>query len=127
MYIFIIDKNRFLFGAIYIKRFTKEAIKVIKNIPRGKVLTYGQIAKLAGNPRTARQVSWILHSSSRKYRLPWHRVINSKGKVSLKDSDGKNRQKYLLEKEGIVFKNKYKIELSEYLWKIESIDDIKDI
>ncbi|MHA1457965.1 MAG: MGMT family protein [Promethearchaeota archaeon] len=60
--------------------FTQEVIKIIKNIPKGKVLTYGMIAKLAGNPRAARQVSWILHSSSKKYDLPWHRVINSKVK-----------------------------------------------
>lgn len=91
------------------------------------MLTYGIIAKLAGNPRAARQISWILHSSSDKYDLPWHRVVNSKGKISLKENDGGNRQKYLLEKEGIVFKNKYKIELSEHLWKIDSTDDIEEI
>jgi methylated-DNA-protein-cysteine methyltransferase-like protein len=91
------------------------------------VLTYGIIAKLAGNPRAARQISWILHSSSDKYDLPWYRVINSKGKISLKKNDGNNRQKYLLEKEGIVFKNKYTIELSEYLWEIESTDNIEEI
>ncbi len=105
--------------------FTQDVIKIIQNIPVGKVLTYGKIAKLAGNPRAARQVSWLLHSSTKKYNLPWHRVINSKGKIALKSEDGKDYQKILLEKEGIKFVDNNKVDLKKYLWDIDSIVNIK--
>ncbi len=96
--------------------FTSQVKQVIKQIPRGKIATYGQIAKLAGNSRAARQVAWILHSSSRKDVLPWHRVINSKGKISLPPNRGGELQKNLLEKEGIIFNRDNSINLKKYLW-----------
>ncbi|MFX1568950.1 MAG: MGMT family protein [Promethearchaeota archaeon] len=99
-------------------------INIIKKIPEGKVLTYGFIAKLAGNPRAARQVSWILHSSSKKYNLPWHRVISSKGKLSLKLIEDCEYQKKLLEKEGIQFSDGFNLNLKKYLWKINSIEEL---
>ncbi|QEE17243.1 MGMT family protein [Promethearchaeum syntrophicum] len=99
-----------------ISDFTNSVIKIIKQIPKGKVTTYGNIAVLAGNPRSARQVSWILHSSSQKYDLPWHRVINSKGIIAMKSEDGKNTQKELLEMEGIEFINDFKVNLKKYQW-----------
>jgi len=76
---------------------------------------------LAGNPRAARQVSWILHSSTKKYNLPWHRVINSKGLISFEDRD---YQKNLLEQEGIIVSNRFKVDLKKYLWKINSIKQV---
>ena len=99
-----------------ISDFTNSVIKIIKQIPKGKVTTYGNIAILAGNPRSARQVSWILHSSSKKYDLPWHRVINSKGLIAMKSVDGKNTQKELLEKEGVEFISDFKVNLKKFLW-----------
>jgi methylated-DNA-protein-cysteine methyltransferase-like protein len=104
--------------------FTEQIIHIIKSIPMGKVLTYGFIAKLAGNPRAARQVSWILHSSSKKYNLPWHRVISSNGRISLKSIEDKHYQKNLLEKEGIKVLNGFKVDLEKYLWKISSLKNI---
>jgi len=105
--------------------FSQNIIRIIKNIPHGKVLTYGYIAKLAGNPRAARQVSWILHSSTKKYELPWHRVINSQGILALKSVEDKEYQKKLLEHENIVVSDDFKIDLEEYAWKIDSIGKIK--
>ena len=102
--------------------FTKTVIHIIKHIPKGKVLTYGRIAKLAGSPRAARQVSWILHSSSRKYKLPWHRVISSNGTISIKSIDSKSIQKHLLQQEGVKFSNNLKVDLNQYLWAITSVD-----
>ena len=99
-----------------ISEFTNTVIKIIKQIPEGKVTTYGKIAILAGNPRSARQVSWILHSSSKKYKLPWHRVINSKGIIAMKSIDGKNTQKELLEKEGIEFISEFKVNSKKFQW-----------
>ncbi len=104
--------------------FTKRIIHIIQNIPKGKVLTYGLIAKLAGNPRAARQVSWIFHSSSKKYNLPWHRVINSKGLIALKLIDDCEYQKILLEQEGVKVTEGFKIDLKKYLWPIKSLEDI---
>jgi methylated-DNA-protein-cysteine methyltransferase-like protein len=108
-----------------VSEFSKNVIKLIQNIPVGKVLTYGRIAKLAGSPQAARQVSWILHSSTRKYDLPWHRVINSKGLIALKADVDKLDQKILLEKEGVKFNGEFKIDLSESMWEIDSIDKVK--
>ena len=99
-----------------ISDFTNSVIKIIKQIPKGTVTTYGNIAILAGNPRSARQVSWILHSSSKKYNLPWHRVINSKGLIAMKSIDSKYSHKEMLEKEGIEFISEFKVNLKKFLW-----------
>ena len=96
--------------------FTLDIIKIIKNVPSGKVLTYGLVAKLAGNPRGARQVSRILYSLTKKFNLPWHRIINSKGEISLK-FEGGEQQRMLLEREGVEFSTNQKIDLKKYLWK----------
>ncbi|SEN93285.1 methylated-DNA-protein-cysteine methyltransferase related protein [Mesobacillus persicus] len=81
--------------------FTEKVIEVIREIPEGKVMTYGQIARVAGSPRAARQVVRVLHSMSKKCRLPWHRVINSKGQISLQDDESYQEQKLSLESEGV--------------------------
>ncbi len=96
--------------------FTERAKRAIKGIPSGKVATYGQIAALAGSPRGARQVVWILHSSWEKDRLPWHRVINTKGQISLGRGYGYELQKALLEEEGIVFGANDTIDLKRFGW-----------
>jgi methylated-DNA-protein-cysteine methyltransferase-like protein len=83
------------------------------------------IAKLAGNPQAARQVSWILHSSSKKHKLPWHRVINSKGLIALATIEDKEYQKALLLKEGVTFINDFKVDLKKHLWDIESLFHLK--
>lgn len=66
-------------------QFTEEGLVKIKRIPYGSVMSYGQVARLEGNIRGARQVVRILHSISEKYNLPWHRIINSKGKIAITD------------------------------------------
>jgi methylated-DNA-protein-cysteine methyltransferase-like protein len=96
--------------------FHQSIVKTIKRIPRGKVATYGQIALLAGDPRAARQVSRALHSSSDKEGLPWHRVINSRGQISLPLGSGHELQRALLEAEGVTFKLDGSIDLKRFLW-----------
>jgi methylated-DNA-protein-cysteine methyltransferase-like protein len=98
------------------KDFTAEIIRLIKSIPKGKVATYGQIACLAGFYRSVRRVVWILHFCSEKEGLPWHRVVNSKGTISLKPQKGYEKQKTLLQREGIVFDDRDRIDLEHYLW-----------
>ncbi len=84
-------------------------------IPIGKVATYGQIAQLAGNNKAARQISRILHSSSEKHDLPWHRVINSHGKISLRSGDGFEMQKAIMESESIIVSGD-RIDLKVFQW-----------
>lgn len=101
---------------------TKEIINIIKNIPEGKVMTYGGIAKSAGSPRGARQVSRVLHSMSKKYNLPWHRVVNSKGEISLRD-EALELQVNLLKKEGVNITKGRKIDLKKYEYEVLIRDD----
>jgi methylated-DNA-protein-cysteine methyltransferase-like protein len=102
-------------------KFSDRVKRLIADIPRGKVATYGQIAACAGNHRASRQVAWLLHSSSRKESLPWHRVINSRGAISLPIGGGFEEQKMLLEAEGIVLDQKGRVNLSRYLWNPGSV------
>lgn len=97
--------------------FSDQVKKIIKSIPPGKVATYGQIAMMAGNPRGVRGVVWILHSSSRKADLPWHRVINSKGRISLAPGQGYEEQKSRLQAEGIKFDSEDRIDPERFLWR----------
>jgi len=88
--------------------------KVVLEIPPGHVLTYGEVARLAGMPRMARRVSQALRRAPRGISVPWHRVINAQGKISFpENSNGWHRQKDLLEEEGVVFLNG-KIDLEHF-------------
>lgn len=92
----------------------KNVWKVVSEIPPGHVLTYGEVARLAGMPRMARRVSQALRRAPRGVRLPWHRIINAQGKISFpENSNGWQQQKDLLEEEGVVFLNG-KIDLEHY-------------
>ena len=100
--------------------FTKKAIEVMKNIPSGKVMTYGQVAESAGNKKGARQVVRILHAMSKKQEIPWHRIINAKGEIGLKDEEGKFTQKEKLLAEGIELTVSGKVDLAIYRYTFES-------
>lgn len=106
--------------AIKTMDFEARAKKAIKAIPRGKVAAYAQIAALAGNHRAARQVVRVLHASSEKDRLPWHRVINSRGGISLARGRGFEEQKRLLLDEGVHISRLGRIDLEEFRWEPES-------
>ena len=94
--------------------FTKRVIEIIKNIPEGKVMTYGQIAAFAGSPRGARQVARLLHSMSSKYGLPWHRVVNAAGQIVVSDEESRFTQQAFLEEEGVEVKASGKVDLRIY-------------
>ncbi|MBN2353637.1 MAG: MGMT family protein [Spirochaetales bacterium] len=98
-----------------IKTFHQAVIDLVKNIPRGRVATYGRIAALVGSPRAARQVVRTLHSSSAKEGLSWHRVVNAQGRIALPPGEGGELQRAMLEKEGIVFSEDGGIDLHRYL------------
>ena len=91
---------------------------MIKKIPKGKVATYKQIAELVGRPNAVRGVVWILSSSSRKFGLPWHRVLNSKGKIAFdKRATNYRKQRLLLQREGVEFSTADELSLTKYQWK----------
>ena len=92
--------------------------EIVKQIPKGKVATYGQIAVLAGNPRWARVVGYALHVNPEPYVIPCHRVVNRNGKVSKAFAfGGDNAQVALLEAEGVEVADG-KVDLSVYLWQL---------
>ncbi len=96
--------------------FTCRVREIIQNIPSGKVTTYGIIAAHANNRAGARQVARILHSSSDKYDLPWHRVVNREAKISLPPGGGYELQRELLELEGVIFDSRDRIDFKIFLW-----------
>jgi len=90
--------------------------QIVAHIPKGKVATYGQIARLAGYPGYARFVGSTLKKLPKDTTLPWHRVINAQGKLSFpENSSAYKKQKSLLESEGVVFKNA-KLSLTDFGW-----------
>ncbi len=89
----------------------------VEKVPRGKVATYGEIARLSKLPRQARLVGYALHALPHGIQIPWHRIINSKGRISFPvNSDAFKRQKNLLEKEGVNFV-KGRVDLKVFGWK----------
>ena len=77
-------------------KWVKAVWQVVQGIPRGHVLTYGEVARLAGMSRAARRVSQAMRRAPREMKLPWHRVVNAQGKISFsEDSTGYRQQKRL--------------------------------
>ncbi|MFL6214042.1 MAG: MGMT family protein [Blastocatellia bacterium] len=105
-----VEKHEQAFEKIY---------RVVLKIPRGRVMTYGQIARLMDDRYSPRLVGWAMHATPQDGRdIPWHRVINSKGGIST----GRiiiaepQLQRYLLEAEGVVFDERGHCDLSVYQW-----------
>jgi len=87
--------------------FFEKVYEVVKKVPKGKVITYGQIAELLGNKRMARQVGWALHANPNPEEIPCYRVVNKEGRVSKAFVfGGANVQKELLIKDGVTFDEK---------------------
>lgn len=94
--------------------FTERVIHVIKAIPEGSVMTYGQIAEQAGSRRAARQVVRILHTLSGIHKLPWHRVVNAKGEIAIKDVESRDIQILYLNGEGVQVSREGTVDLDKY-------------
>ena len=97
--------------------FFQQVHRLVRLIPPGKVATYGQIARLLGNPRAARMVGWAMHSIPESGDIPWQRVVNARGFISL-DTRGPGGaiQRALLEAEGIAFDEHGRLDLKVYGW-----------
>lgn len=100
--------------------FFEKVNKIVKIIPVGEVVSYGQIAHILDKPRSARQVGWALNAlpKSKEKDVPWWRVVNSKGFLSIKNEDvlAKFRQKELLLREGIEVSEEFLVDLKKYQW-----------
>ena len=89
--------------------------RAVRRIPRGRVSTYGDVAERAGLEGRARQVGYALHSLPSGSGVPWHRVVNAKGEISLRSGgDSHELQRMLLEAEGIEFDRRGRIDLKRY-------------
>ena len=93
---------------------------IIKRIPRGRVATYGQLAALLGMPRHARQVGYALSAMPENMKIPWHRVVNAEGRISLRlkhwETGSDDLQRILLEAEGVTFDDSGRIDLKKFRW-----------
>jgi methylated-DNA-protein-cysteine methyltransferase-like protein len=92
---------------------------VVRKIPKGRVATYGDVARIAGLPRHARLVGYALHALKAGTTLPWHRVINAQGKLSLARNGSSSgvTQRLRLEAEGVRVDAGAKVSLARYGWK----------
>jgi methylated-DNA-protein-cysteine methyltransferase related protein len=100
--------------------FFDRAYAVVRQIPRGKVASYGQIAALLGHPQAARTVGWALSAlrGSEIDDVPWQRVINSHGRISISRVDlDADLQRALLEEEGVEFDSRGYVDLERFGWK----------
>ena len=89
---------------------------VVGRIPKGRVLAYGEVARLAGLPGHARYVGYVMRRLPKGSKLPWHRVVNAQGRLSFPPgSDSYKRQKSRLEAEGVIFSNE-RLSLKRYGW-----------
>jgi methylated-DNA-protein-cysteine methyltransferase-like protein len=89
---------------------------IVSRIPRGRVATYGQIARIAGLPGQARLVGYALHALPAGTKVPWQRVVNAQGGISTPPGHDE-RQRRLLEREGIRFDARGRIPLESFQWK----------
>lgn len=98
------------------QQYRERVYQIVRRIPRGRVMTYGQIAYILGKGYTPRTVGFVMHSADEK-KTPWHRVINSQGRCST----GRlvlpaDKQQRLLEREGVKFDTTGRCDLETFLW-----------
>lgn len=95
--------------------YRERVFRIVRSIPRGRVMTYGQIAEILGEGYTPRTVGFVMHSSNDK--TPWHRVINAQGGCSTRGLVlPHDKQQRMLEAERISFNERGRCELQMYLW-----------
>ncbi|MGI6152617.1 MAG: MGMT family protein [Christensenellaceae bacterium] len=98
------------------KSFYEKVYEIVESIPRGKVTSYGQIARMLGSPRAARVVGYALHQNPRPGVTPCHRVVNREGRLAPGFAfGGLDEQRHLLEAEGVRVENGY-VDTKVYGW-----------
>ncbi|MDE0207335.1 MAG: MGMT family protein [Candidatus Tectomicrobia bacterium] len=102
------------------KHFYEQVYELVRQVPRGSVVTYGQVAAMLGSPRSARAVGYALRYLPRGTDVPWQRVINHKGEISPRfPAESPLIQRALLETEGVVFDADNRVDLKRYRWQEE--------
>lgn len=97
--------------------FFENVYEAVQLIPRGKVATYGQIARMIGSPRSSRAVGYALHANPRPGVIPCHRVVNREGRLAPAFAfGGPEIQAQLLESEGVEVGEDFIVDLGKYLW-----------
>ncbi len=97
--------------------FFEEVYNIVKQVPKGKVTTYGQIARLLGNPRRSIVVGWALHGNPYPGVVPCHRVVNKDGRLSGAFAfGGMDVQRKLLEEEGVAISEEGTVDMRKHLW-----------
>jgi methylated-DNA-protein-cysteine methyltransferase related protein len=95
--------------------FFSRVYALVRRVPRGCVVTYGQVARALGAPGAARTVGWAMRISPEN--VPWHRVVNARGEISLRPTTGYHEQRARLKVEGVRFNRAGRIDLEKYGWK----------
>lgn len=97
--------------------FYDDVYEQVRRIPAGRVTTYGHVAALAGRPRAARTVGWALHALPDETDVPWQRVVNARGGISIgRVGLPPALQRALLEDEGVAFEATGRIDLARWGW-----------
>ena len=100
-------------------KFSEKVYEYLQKVPRGKVVTYGLIARAIGSPRASRQVGNALHHNPRPVEIPCHRVVNREGRLAPEFAfGGMEVQAQLLRAEGVEVKDGY-VDLEKYIWRTE--------
>lgn len=108
------------------KHYREKVYALVLQIPRGMVMTYGQIANILGEGYTPRTIGYVMHAADTE-NVPWQRVINSQGKCSTgKMTIPVNLQQSMLEQEGVVFDAKGRCDLGTYLWEPDGVAENDD-
>src|SRR5262245_22484897 len=112
-------RNPSITGNSHTPHFFTHVYRLVAQIPKGKVVTYGQVAALLGAPRAARAVGTALRYLSQPlaHTVPWQRVLNASGGISFRgDMIRVEEQRWLLENEGVEFNHHGKVNLKKYCW-----------
>lgn len=101
--------------------FREKVYEQVNKVPQKKVVSYGQVAAACGSPRAARQVGWMLRLLDGSDSVPWWRVINNEGEISIKGNfiSTTKKQKKLLEDEGVAVSKDFKIDMEKYRYQFK--------
>ena len=94
-------------------------LHVVQLVPRGKVISYGQVAAYVGTPRAAREIGWAMRSMRPVDNFPWWRVLNNAGKITIKGNihATATQQKELLQADGVIVNDDYELDIDKYRWR----------